>query len=144
MQSDTQQLQVNKASQRPACDLWCENVWDGSWKWLLSSPKSRPSTRRVLRRPCEGLICSSKSSVRLPSRYIKYIQRGIGTADNRPNKPDLPSGIQVLITEHTNDEEQTELAMATVISEIEAIDLRRPCEGLIGQNGILQSLAKTN
>ena len=113
---------------------------------FVNSEDSTQSDERLgtpFNRVTDDFVAAQSCRVRLPPRYIKYIQSGIGTADNRPNKPDLPSGIQVPITE-TNNEEQTELAMATVISEIEAIDLRRPCEGLIGKNGILQSLAKTN
>ena len=53
--------------------------------------------------------------------YIKNIQSRVGTADNQSSQPDLPSGIQVPITE-MNNEEQIELVMAAVVSEIEAIN----------------------
>ena len=63
----------------------------------------------------------------LPDIHIRDIQSGIGTADNRPGRSNLPAGIQISeqithIEGETEDTDQTELAMAAAISEIEAID----------------------
>ena len=64
---------------------------------------------------------------RISTRYIRDIQSGIGTADNRPSKSNLPAGIQISeqiaqIEGETEDTGQTKLVMAAAVSEIEAID----------------------
>ena len=64
---------------------------------------------------------------RIPTRYVRDIQSGVGTADNRPGKSNLPIGIQIpkLITQlegETEDDGQIKHAMATAVSEMEAID----------------------
>lgn len=53
---------------------------------------------------------------------MKDNQNGLGTAENWLRKPDLPSGIQVPITETSDEEGQIEVSMVTTVSEIEAID----------------------
>ena len=75
----------------------------------------------------------------MPSRIIQDIQKGLGTADNRPSKPDLPAGIQIPESENSpiegenNEGNQIEYGMAAAISKAEAIDpqsleeaMRRP------------------
>ena len=69
---------------------------------------------------------------------MKDIQSGIGTADDRPGKPNLPAGIQIskLILEiegEKEDDSQLEHTMAAMISKIEVINpqsleeaMRRP------------------
>jgi Reverse transcriptase (RNA-dependent DNA polymerase) len=64
---------------------------------------------------------------RIPTRYIKDIQSGVGTADGRPGKLNLPPGIQIpnpttQVEEETEDAGQIKHAMAAAISEIEAFD----------------------
>jgi hypothetical protein len=89
-------------------------------------------------RVTDELVAARTRRVRMPSRIIQDIQKGLGTADNRPNKPDLPAGIQIpesenLLIEGENNEGQIEYGMAAAISEAEAIDpqsleeaMRRP------------------
>ena len=65
--------------------------------------------------------------IKIPTRYVRDIQSGIGTIDGRPVKSSLPSGIRIseLISEiegETEDDCHFEHAMAAAISEIEAID----------------------
>ena len=76
--------------------------------------------------------------IKRPTRHVKDIQSSIGTADDRPGKPNLPAGIQIseLILEiegEKEDDGQLEHAMVSTISKIKAIDpqsleeaIRRP------------------
>ena len=69
---------------------------------------------------------------------MKEIQSGVGTADGRPGKTNLPHGMRISepiseIEGETRDDGQIEHAMAAAISEVEAIDpqsleevMRRP------------------
>ena len=64
---------------------------------------------------------------RIPTQYIRDIQSGIGTADNRPSRSHLPAGIQISeqiahIEGETEDTNQTELAMAAAVSKTKAMD----------------------
>jgi Reverse transcriptase (RNA-dependent DNA polymerase) len=72
-------------------------------------------------RVTDELIAARSCWVKIPSRYIRDIQKGVGIVDNWPSQPNLPSGLQLPITE-MNDKEQIELVMAAAVSEIEAID----------------------
>ena len=64
----------------------------------------------------------------MPSRYVRDIQNGIGSADNRQGKTKLPVGIRVSDETEVEGEiresnsGQIEHAMATTISELEAIN----------------------
>ena len=80
-------------------------------------------------RGTDELVAAQSHQIRIPARYIKDIQNGVGTADNRPSKPNLPTGIQIPdptreleIEGETNHLGQIEHAMASAVSEIEAID----------------------
>ena len=73
------------------------------------------------------LVAAWSHQVRIPGRYIRDIQNGIGTVDGRPGKNNLPQGIQIPNTTVHIEEEQDnigkiELAMAVAVSEIEAMD----------------------
>ena len=77
--------------------------------------------------PLKQPTTSRSHQIKKPARYIREIQSGAGTADNRPGRPNLPAGIQMpeLILEiqgEREDKGQLEHAMAATISEIEAID----------------------
>ena len=88
--------------------------------------------------PLELIATSRSHWIKRPTRYVKDIQSGIGTADNRPEKPNLPAGIQISepildIEGEKEDDSQLEHAMAAAISEIKAINpqslkeaMRRP------------------
>ena len=64
---------------------------------------------------------------RIPTRYVRDIQSGVGTTDGRSRRSNLPPGMRIPepITEvegETEDTGQVEVAMAAAISETEAID----------------------
>ena len=76
----------------------------------------------LLEQPTTSRSCQIKK----PARYIREIQSGTATADNRPGRPNLPAGIQMPelileIQEEREDKGQLEHAMAAAISEIKAI-----------------------
>ena len=78
-------------------------------------------------RVTDELVAARSKRTRIPTRYVRDIQSGIGTAEGRPGKTDLPTGIQIAdpmaqIEGETKPEHQIEHAMAAAISEIEAID----------------------
>ena len=75
----------------------------------------------------DELTTSRSCRTRKPTRYVKEIQSGIGTADGRPGKSNLPPRMQTFkltleIEGETEDNSQLEHAIATAISEIEVID----------------------
>ena len=75
----------------------------------------------------EKSVATRSRRVKIPTRYVREIQSGIGTADNRPGKPNLPAGMQIpepipQIEGETEDNGQMERAMAAAVSKIEAID----------------------
>ena len=80
-------------------------------------------------RVTDELVAARSGRIRIPTRYVRDIQNGVGTADNRPSRPNLPTGIQISepttqpeIEGETNHLGQIEHAMASAVSEIEAID----------------------
>ena len=89
-------------------------------------------------RVTDELVAARSCRIRIPGRYIRDIQNGIGTADGRPGKSNLPQGIQIpesrmQIEGEQENTRQIEHAMAAAVSEIEAIDpqsleeaMRRP------------------
>ena len=86
----------------------------------------------------DELVAARSHRIRIPGRYVRDIQNGIGTVDDRPGRNNLPQGIRipettVQIEGEQENTEQIEHAMATAVSEIEAIDpqsleeaMRRP------------------
>ena len=62
--------------------------------------------------------------------YVKSIERGEGTADNWPSKPDLPAGIQIPPSTREIEEIEGELSvpeavestMAAAVSDTEALE----------------------
>ena len=94
-------------------------------------PTQTPSTDDWLgttfNRITDELAVGRSRRVRQKSDYIKRIESGEGTADNRPSKADLPKGIQIEseIQEIEGEPEErgsVEYAMAAAIAEAEAMD----------------------
>ena len=91
-----------------------------------------------LNRVTDELVAARSKRTRIPTRYVRDIQSGIGTADGRPGKTNLPVGMQTVepidkstasinesntpIEATSEPEPQIEHAMAAAVSEIEAID----------------------
>ena len=72
------------------------------------------------------LIASQSQRVRFPTRYVRELVDGTGTADNRVSQPDIPPGLQIpIIAPQIGGEDESEFngqietAMATVTSEVE-------------------------
>jgi transposase InsO family protein len=65
--------------------------------------------------------------IRKPSKYVQRLQEGEGSADGRPNRPRIPTGVQIEEI-HPEDEEDAadrggvEHAMAAAIADAEALD----------------------
>ena len=73
----------------------------------------------------DELVAAQSCPMRVPTRYVREIQTGIGTVDGRKAK--LPTRMQInkLTTEdeeEAGDNTQIEHAMAAAVFEIEAID----------------------
>ena len=81
----------------------------------------------LINRVTDELVTARSRQVRFPSKYIKDIENGLGVADNRTGRPDLPQGLQVPTkTLKIEGEKETncqiESAMAAAISEAEGMD----------------------
>ena len=77
----------------------------------------------------DKLVAACSRQIWMPSRYVRDIQNGVGSADNRRRKTNLPVGIRVSDETEVegeireSDSGQIKHAMAATISELEAIDL---------------------
>ena len=75
-------------------------------------------------------LLENDAYLRNQSTYVKSIERGEGTADNRPSKPDLPAGIQIPPSTCEIKEiegelpvpEAVESTMAAAVSDTEALE----------------------
>ena len=101
------------------------NLEDPTAKTVTSTSQNR---KHSLPNPesSQSLASTRSQRIRIPTRYVKDIQRGIGTIDGS-EKSNLPKGMQISepiaqIEKEVEDENQIEHAMATVVSEMEAID----------------------
>ena len=75
----------------------------------------------------DSLVATRERRIPKKSEYVKSIERGEGTADNRPSKPDLPAGIQIPpSTREIEGElpvpEAVESTMAAAVSDTEALE----------------------
>ena len=78
----------------------------------------------------DSLVTTREWRIPKKSEYVKSIERGEGTANNRPSKPDLPAGIQIPPSMCEIEEIEGELpvpeavksAMATAVSDAEALE----------------------
>ena len=70
---------------------------------------------------------SQSRRTRIPTRYVREIQRGVRTTDGRSGRTNLPTGMQMprpttQVEGETEDTGQIKHAMVAATSEIEAID----------------------
>lgn len=112
-QDNRQEGNDNNQDNRPEL----ENVNSDKDQWL-GTPFNRVT---------DELVAARSRRIRFPSRYVKDINNGLGSADDRANKPNLPHGLQVPIATEkiegeTEFDSQIESAMAAAISEIEGTD----------------------
>ena len=81
-------------------------------------------------RTADSLVATREQRIPKKSEYVKSIERGEGTADNWPSKPDLPAGIQIPPSMRKIEEiegelpvpEAVESAMAAAVSDAEALE----------------------
>ena len=78
----------------------------------------------------DSLVTTREQRIPKKSEYVKSIERGDGTANNWPSKPDLPAGTQIPPSTCKIEEIEGELpapeavksAIATAVSDAEALE----------------------